>query len=86
MPQKRGHKKFYVLEKMLRTRNCRFKFIKHLLAEKRKENMYTKQPQFKSRLNKLKTIFHFICQTWGELYVLIMSRTRFRVNLHSIVT
>ena len=39
MPQKRGHKKFYVLEKMLRTRNCRFKFIKNLLAEKRKENM-----------------------------------------------
>ena len=39
MPQKRGHKKFYILEKILRKRNCRRKIIKNLLPEKRKENM-----------------------------------------------
>ena len=31
--------KFYVHEKILRTRNCRRKFIKNLLPKKRKENM-----------------------------------------------
>ena len=32
-------KLFYVREKSLRTQNCRRKFIKNLLPEKRKENM-----------------------------------------------
>ena len=40
-----------IVEKNLRTRNCRRVFIKNLLPEKRKENMLTKQPRFKSRLN-----------------------------------
>ena len=40
-------------EKSLRTRNSRRRFIKNLLPEKRKENTLTKQPQFKSRLNKV---------------------------------
>ena len=39
------------VRKILRTQNCRRRFIKNLLPEKRKENMYTKQPRFKSRLN-----------------------------------
>ena len=39
IPQKRLPKKFYVHEKILRTRNCPRKFIKNLLPEKRKENM-----------------------------------------------
>ena len=37
MPQKLGHDKFYVHEKILRSRNCRRKFIKNLLPEKRKK-------------------------------------------------
>ena len=45
------YEKFYVLEKILLTRNCRRRFIKNLVPEKRKENMKTKQPRFKSRLN-----------------------------------
>ena len=52
-PEKLVYEKFYVHEKILRTRNCRSRFIKNLLPEKRNENMYTKQPRFKSRLNKL---------------------------------
>ena len=32
------YEKFYVHEQTLRTRNCRRKFIKKLLPEKRKEN------------------------------------------------
>ena len=40
-------------EKSLRTRNSRRRFIKNLLPEKHKENTLTKQPQFKSRLNKV---------------------------------
>ena len=39
IPQKLLQEKFSVLEKMLRTRNCRRKFNKTLLSEKRKENM-----------------------------------------------
>ena len=39
IPQKLVYKKFYVYEKILRTRNCRFKFIKSLLTEKRTESM-----------------------------------------------
>ena len=39
IPQKLVYGKFYVHEKMLRTRNCRRKFIKNLLPEKRKEKM-----------------------------------------------
>ena len=37
--QKLVYEKFYINEKHLRTRNCRRKFIKNLLSEKRKENM-----------------------------------------------
>ena len=48
------YEKFYVHEKILRTRNCRRRFIKNLLPEKRKENMETKQPRFKSRFNNTK--------------------------------
>ena len=40
------------VQKILRRRNCRRRFIKNLLPEKRKENMQTKQPRFKSRLKK----------------------------------
>ena len=39
-------------ERILRTRNCRHEFIKNLLLENRKGNSETKQPLFKSRLNK----------------------------------
>ena len=39
-------------EQILRVRNCRRKFIKNLLPEKRKENIKTKQLRFKSRLKK----------------------------------
>ena len=52
IPQKLVYKKFYLHVKFLRTRHCRGRFIKNLLPEKRKENMQTKQPQFKARLNK----------------------------------
>ena len=37
--QKLLHEKLYVHKKILRTQNCRRKFIKYLLPEKRKENM-----------------------------------------------
>ena len=37
--QKPLHEKFYVHEQILRTRDCRRKFTKNLLPEKRKENM-----------------------------------------------
>ena len=39
IPQKLVYEKFYEHEKVLRTRNCRRKFIKNLLPKKRKENM-----------------------------------------------
>ena len=39
IPQNLVYDKFYVHEKILRTRNCRREFIKNLLPEKRKENM-----------------------------------------------
>ena len=39
IPQKLVYEKFYVREKILRTLNCRRKFVKNLLPEKRKENM-----------------------------------------------
>ena len=52
IPQKLVYEKFYVQEKTLRTQNCGCKFIKSLLPEKRKENMQTIRPRFKSRLNK----------------------------------
>ena len=39
LPQKLVYEKLYVLEKNLRTRNCRREFIKTLLPDKRKENM-----------------------------------------------
>ena len=35
IPQKLAYEKFYVNEKILRTRNCRREFIKNLLPEKR---------------------------------------------------
>ena len=37
--QKIAYEKFHVHEKILRTQNCRRKFIKNLLPEKRKESM-----------------------------------------------
>ena len=40
--------KFYVHENILRTRNCRRKFIKNLLPKKRKENTETKQSRLKN--------------------------------------
>ena len=52
IPHKLVYEKFYLHQKILRTRNCLRKFIKNLLSEKHKENMQTKQPRFKSRLNK----------------------------------
>ena len=71
IPQKLVCEKFYVNEKILRTRNCRRKFIKNLLPEKRKENMQTKQPRFKSRLSYVKIEFensirrlNFLCRQW----------------------
>ena len=39
IPQKLAYEKFYVHEKILRTRNYRPRFIENLLLEKRKENM-----------------------------------------------
>ena len=39
IPQNIVYEKFYVHEKNLRTQNCRRKFTKNLLPEKRKENM-----------------------------------------------
>ena len=39
IPQKLVYEKFYVHEKISCTRNCRRKFIKNSLPEKRKENM-----------------------------------------------
>ena len=53
IPLKLGYDKFYVDEKNLRAQNCSLKFIKNLLPEKHKENMQTKQPRFKSRLNNI---------------------------------
>ena len=38
-PAKTFYEKFYVHEKIVRTRNCRGEFIKNLLPDKRKENM-----------------------------------------------
>ena len=37
--QKLVYEKFYLREKILRTRNCLRRFIKNLPPEKRKENM-----------------------------------------------
>ena len=39
IPQKLLYEQFYVHEKVLATRNCRRKFFKSFLPEKRKENM-----------------------------------------------
>ena len=52
------------VRKILRTRNCRRRFIKNLLPEKRNENMSTKQPRLKSRLNY--TIIVFKQSTWTK--------------------
>ena len=60
IPLKLVYEKFYVHEKNWRTRNCRREFIKKLLPEKRKENMSTKQPQFKSRLINPVEIKHLL--------------------------
>ena len=38
------------VQKILRRRNCRRRFIKNLLPEKRKENMQTKQPRLKKKI------------------------------------
>ena len=50
--QKLVYGKFYLRKKILRRRNCRPKFMKNLLLEKRKKNMQTKQPRFKLQLKK----------------------------------
>ena len=39
IPQRLVYEKFYVHEQILRAWNCRRKFVKSLLPEKRKENM-----------------------------------------------
>ena len=39
IPQKLVNEKFYVHERILHTQNCRRRFTKNLLHEKRKENM-----------------------------------------------
>ena len=39
IPHKRVYETFYIHEKILHVPNCRRKFIKNLLPEKRKENM-----------------------------------------------
>ena len=39
IPRNLVYEKFYVHEKILRTRKCHRKFLKKLLPEKRKENM-----------------------------------------------
>ena len=39
IPQKVVYEKLYIHEKVLRTRNCRRKFIKNLFPEKLNENM-----------------------------------------------
>ena len=49
--RKNVYEKFYVHEKILRTRNWSQKFIKNLLPGKRKENMQIKQLQYKLQLN-----------------------------------
>ena len=67
IPQKHVNGKLYVHTKKLRTRNCRHKFTKNLLPEKRKENMKTKQPQFKSRLKKIILVDFFISSKLIEL-------------------
>ena len=41
--QKLVYERLYVYEKILHKLNCRRKFIKNLLPEKRKQNMQTKQ-------------------------------------------
>ena len=51
IPQKLVNEKFYVHEKILPIRNYHRKFIINLYPEKRKENIKTKQPWFKWRLN-----------------------------------
>ena len=53
IPQKFVYEKFYKREKKLCTRNCRRKFIKNFLPEKRKEDIQTKQPRFKSWLKQI---------------------------------
>ena len=60
-PAKPWVQKIYVYKKSLCTQNCHHRFIKNLLPEKCKENMYTKQPRFKSWLKKYQSIFRFIC-------------------------
>ena len=49
--RKNVYEKFYVHEKILRTRNWSQKFIKNLLPGKRKENMQIKQLRYKLQLN-----------------------------------
>ena len=43
MKQNLVYEKFYIHEKILRARNCGRRFIKNLLPEKRKQNMYINQ-------------------------------------------
>ena len=39
LPQKLVYEQFYIHKKILRTQDCRHKFIKNLLPEKPEENM-----------------------------------------------
>ena len=55
---------FYIHEKILQTQNCCHKFIRNLYTEKWKENMKTRQPWFKSWLNKMVKIFGLIWACW----------------------
>ena len=53
---------------ILRSRNCRHKFIKNLLSEKRKENMETKQWRFESQL------INSLTKSWSSI---LLSKTSF---------
>ena len=53
IPQKLVNGKFYLHQKILRTQNCRLKFIKNLLPVERKKNTLTKQSRFKLRLKNI---------------------------------
>ena len=85
IPQKLVYENFYLHEKILGTRNCRLKFIKNLLFEKRKENTETKQPRFKSRLNNnydvlfvAKLFFREFVETIGSYYFREIEMCHFR--------
>ena len=75
------YEEFYIHEKILCTRNCRRKFIKNLLPEKRKENMRIKQPRFKSRLNK--NVMNIMNFAIGRLYFAKLTSLSFLIKSHA---